>query len=740
MAAWLSLFFVLSGFCGLVYQVVWLRLTMASFGVTSATTAILVSVFMAGLALGSWGAGWLARRLAGSRPATVLQLYASAEAVVSVSSFAVLKALPWERQLLAQWGVAQWASYGYYTAAGALIALLLLPFCAAMGTTFPLAMWAIRTNKPEEAERSFGRLYAANVVGAMLGTLLSAFVLIELLGLSGCLLLAATINAVVAVGAFVFSLQLRGAPALQPAVPVERVALAPPSSYLITLFATGFVSLGMEIVWMRQFTAYLGNLVYSFAAIVASYLAATFVGAVWYRRRRWDDLSGGALHILWVAVALAALLPALAADPRVTFWNPPAALGTPGNYWLGLLRVAIGVMPFCGLLGFLTPLLVDRHTGGEPHRAGRAYAVNVLGCILGPLVAGFVLLPLLPERWSLALLALPLASLPLLFERSAATGARRFGRLLAGPAAGVIALGVALVARDSVEPVAGVRVLRDHTATVTAFGQGRGKKLLVNGLGMTVLVPVTKLMVHLPLAAHREPPRDVLIVCFGMGTSFRSAMAWDTRVTAVELVPSVPRLFGFYHPGSRRLLRSPQARLVIDDGRRFLELTQDSFDVITVDPPPPVEAAGSSLLYSMEFYAAAEKRLRPGGVLQAWVPDAEPYIAGSFVRALVASFAHVRFFHSIEGWGLHMLASREPFEDLSAEELAARMPEAARRDLVEWYPGADSRSLFASLMSHEVPLAEMLQATAGIPPLRDDRPQNEYFLLRRSGLLEGAAR
>src|SRR5437899_3635085 len=59
---WYFVFFVVSGFCRLVYEIVWLRLSMASFGVTTALVSIVVCMFMAGLGLGSWGAGILVRR------------------------------------------------------------------------------------------------------------------------------------------------------------------------------------------------------------------------------------------------------------------------------------------------------------------------------------------------------------------------------------------------------------------------------------------------------------------------------------------------------------------------------------------------------------------------------------------------------------------------------------------------------------------------------------------------------
>ena len=163
-------------------------------------------------------------------------------------------------------------------------------------------------------------------------------------------------------------------------------------------------------------------------------------------------------------------------------------------------------------------------------------------------------------------------------------------------------------------------IVRDNTATSIATGKGMQKHLLVNGIGMTGLTPATKMMAHLPLSFLDHPPQDALVVCFGMGTTYRSMLSWGIPVTAVELVPSVPRLFWYFHADGPALLQSPNSTVVIDDGRRYLERTPRQYDVIAIDPPPPVSAAGSSLLYSEEFYSIVKQRLRPGGILQQWLP------------------------------------------------------------------------------------------------------------------------
>jgi spermidine synthase len=274
-------------------------------------------------------------------------------------------------------------------------------------------------------------------------------------------------------------------------------------------------------------------------------------------------------------------------------------------------------------------------------------------------------------------------------------------------------------------------VLRDNTATVIATGSGHGKRLLINGVGITSLTPITKMMAHLPLAFLSHRPTNALIICFGMGTSHRSALSWHIQSTAVELVPSVPALFSFFHPDGPVGLDSSLSHVVIDDGRLYLERTQEKYDVIVIDPPPPIGAAASSLLYSKEFYAIAKQRLQPGGILQQWLPGGgDAATQASVVRALVESFPCVRALGSIEHAGYHFLASMSPIPFATAAQLAQRLPPDASHDLMEWGPTATPEAQFQSVLDLEVPVASILQEDPKAPALQDDRPVNEYFLIR----------
>ncbi len=661
---WFFAFFFISGFCSLLYEVIWLRLAMAQFGVTSALVSIVLSMFMAGLGLGSWGSGRLIRKYGDTLKVPALRIYALTELAIACSAIIVPYELQWGRTLLQHTGLS--SSGAYYLVSGTCVALALIPWCAFMGATIPVGMLAIKNDLRQESPRSFSFLYLSNVLGAVAGATMP-LLFIELLGFRGTLKIGAALNVLIAVSATALTLRRAAAPA--PVRSFEEASSAPLPHWvsrnrkpLLLLFATGFTSMGMEVVWIRQFTPYLGTMVYAFAAILACYLAATFVGSRIYRL--WSRKYEQEAILVWALLAVSAFLPMLAANPDFHLFK--------------LSRLAIGIVPFSFLLGFVTPMLVDRWSGGDPDRAGRAYAVNIVGCILGPLLSGFVLLPLISERWVLFVLALPWLAIglwPGWSSTAEVTSAVPMWQRLSSYGIVVLALIMVFTNRSFEDQFDRAGIRRDNTATSIATGRGMDKLLLINGIGITKLSPATKMMAHLPLVFLDHPPQDALVICFGMGTTYRSMLSWGIPVTAVELVPGVPRLFWYFHADGPSLLQSPLSTVVVDDGRRYLERIPRQYDVIAIDPPPPISAAGSSLLYSEELYGIVKQRLRPGGILQQWLPaGSDPYVRTSAARALQDSFPYVRAFQSRTAWGIHFLASDRPIPNLTAAQLLARMP------------------------------------------------------------------
>jgi spermidine synthase len=717
----LFLLFFCSGFCGLLYQVVWVRLAFAHFGVITPVLSCVLSVFMLGLGIGSLLGGRLAQR-AGTGFSSAY-LYGAAELVIGIGGLVVPLLFAAGESYLLDAGEASSARYLLVSAIFIFVAVL--PWCIAMGATFPLMMGFIR-QIDAPSRTSFSFLYVANVIGAMTGTAVSALVLVELFGFRGTYLTAAAINFSIAVVSFALGWNFAPAAARAAEASSQPHAAVRPRSRAIevVLFTTGLVSLAMEVVWTRAFTFVLKTTIYSFALILTTYLLATWIGSYLYRRGL-QRRSLIALETVLGSLGLFALLPVLLNDPR---FNQSVVL------------TLASIVPFCLALGYLTPRLIDEHAHGNPAGAGRAYAINIAGGIIGPLIAAYLLLPWLGTRTALLALAVPVLLLYLWAIAATRVGAlvRPLHRLetIASFAA---LFGFALLVSRGYEDAIFYRgpheIRRDHVATVAAYGEGMAKRLLVNGIGMTTLTPITKVMAHLPLAVHGQA-KSGLVICFGMGTTFRAMRSWGIDTTVVELSRSVTESFGFFFADADDVVASPAAHVVVDDGRRYLLRSDRKLDVITLDPPPPVEAAGSSLLYSREFYDVVKAHLAPGGILQQWFPPSEDAsIQDAVARALHESFPYVVAFRSIADWGYHFLASMTPIPDITPEEFVARLPEAAKRDLAEWTPDTTIDAIAKAILSRRTDLDALLPRPGASPMVTDDRPYNEYFFLRRGGTL-----
>lgn len=720
----LSVLFIVSGLCSLLYQTIWLRLAFANFGVITPVVSVVVSVFMMGIALGSWLAGRYVEPIKARFKVSAIFLYGIAELTIGLGAFLVPVLFGLDAKLLLALGESNSGPYLLYSALA--MALTILPWATAMGTTFPFALSFLKEFRDADP-RSFGFLYLSNVEGAVFGTLCTVICFIEWWGFSTTLAVAACLNFCLgAVSLLWAGGQSQTGAATEPseAAPSIVTSDAPRTSRFshrllgVLLFTTGLVSMAMEIVWIRAFTAVLGQVVYSFAFLLATYLAATLAGSMIYRRQSKSSFDlERALPKALLFTAVTAFLPSLMNNP---LWNLP----------LSPLIALVSIAPFCAGLGYLTPMLVDEVSKGDARVAGRAYAYNVIGCIIGPLVAGYIMLPIFGVAQTLAILCVPLG----LLACYVVAGDKK---LMAASAATLIALTVACVTiptwEDSVITDPNRIIRRDYTAT-TISGTHEGiKQLLVNGCGVTFLVQPTKDMAHMTLATMDKKPESVLVICFGMGTTFRSCLSWDIDTTAVELIPSVPKAMPYYWADAPQLVQKPNAKIVIDDGRRFLNRTTAKYDAIIVDPPPPFEAAASSLLYSKEFYARIKEHLKPTGVFQQWLAHTKDSAISSAVKALQQSFKYVIILPN-QGMGWHCLCADHEIE-LNPSLMVQRMPENARKDLGEFFAGgygpesleAHLTKLFGQRVTPESLYRPNMEAA-----LTDDRPLNEYYFLRHA--------
>ena len=284
----LFVLFFLSGFSGLAYQVVWTRMAFAAFGIVAPVLSVVLSVFMLGLSIGSWAGGRTIAVCAQRTGLSAAIFYAAAEAMIGLGAFAVPKLFLLGQLALLPTGQTDSLNYLFFSAL--VLGISIFPWCVCMGMTFPLMMAYIGEDEGNHKD-SFSFLYLANVLGAMSGTLLTAMVLVEVLGFHHTLWVAASANFTVALISVWLGWKSKQTIAVSHTrvaspepLPAAQPATAANLPIKWILFSTGFIAMAMEVVWCRAFTPVLKTQVYSFALIVFAYLGATFLGSLTYRR------------------------------------------------------------------------------------------------------------------------------------------------------------------------------------------------------------------------------------------------------------------------------------------------------------------------------------------------------------------------------------------------------------------------------------------------------------------------
>ncbi|MBI3638011.1 MAG: hypothetical protein HY216_17585, partial [Candidatus Rokubacteria bacterium] len=290
-------------------------------------------------------------------------------------------------------------------------------------------------------------------------------------------------------------------------------------------------------------------------------------------------------------------------------------------------------------MGLVLPLgmrlLVD-DLARAGRRVGAAYLVNTVGSVLGSLLAGFALIPLVGLTRALLVLAAIQVALGGLFlfraELSPARRVRLVALSAAAAVAGVVVASELLRGPNPFDP--GLAPGGPGAPSVEAHHDGIGasisvvryptgdKTLRIDGFEASsdkVDADYMPMMTHIPMLLHPDP-RRLLVICFGTGATAGAGLFYPgTSIDAVDINRTVFAFAPYFLAVNHGVARDPRARLVVDDGRNFLLTTGERYDVITSEPMPPYHA-GVVNLYSKEYYERARDRLRPGGFVVQWLP------------------------------------------------------------------------------------------------------------------------
>lgn len=730
-----------SGGAALIYQVIWIKQLSLIVGAEVYAISIAISGFFGGLALGGWFFGrWSDRS---DRP---IRLYALAEVATGVAGVATTSILartaPWFAGLESSHAIVAWA---------AVFGLVGLP-AFMMGGTLPMLVRAMARDQ-QDVGQAGGKLYAANTAGAIVGALVPMFILVPSFGVQGAALAAAMVNAVAAIGAVIVD---RSA---GPSIRASKASSAAPhlahAQWAIALYgAAGGVALGYEVVWSQVIVQFISTRSFAFSVVLATYLAGIALGAALFAR--WGHLvrdAGAAFGLLIAAAGCVAVIEIavlghwliVAQTLLETAVHQATASDLAGMCArFAVAAICIVFVPTV-LLGAAFPaaLRIIVGEGRIGRDVGAVVAVNTLGGIAGTLMTGFILIPRLGVVRTLAALAIGSALIGIAaMLRFASAGRNRWAILAVGAASISVALAVPADQLARLLPAARAgRVAfyeESGAGTVavieTSNSSHRFHRLYIQGVSNSgdamPSLRYMRLQALLPLIIHNGDPKSALVIGYGTGITAGALSQFPglQRRVVSELLPAVigaaPHFQGTFDaatdPGLEKRLR---------DGRKELQSSDERYDLITLEPPPP-SAAGVVNLYSSDFYRLAASRLNENGIVAQWLPL--PTQNDEDTRALVRSFIDIFPYASIWSTELHeamLIGSRQPLV-LDASRISARFSQPQTSAALAEVGVGSPAALIATWITDRNGLEGF---AADAPAVTDDRPGIEYASWLRPG-------
>lgn len=715
--------FFLSGFAGLLYETVWLRQFAAVFGTSEAALGAILASYMGGLALGSWLASRWEHRI--QRPVLAYGLLE-----LGVAGGALL--VPFGLQAADAIRIAICGGQPELPAADGLLEvsldtalaflLILLP-TACMGATLPLLARhaAVSDQGMQTGASDVGLLYGLNTLGAVLGTLTTAFFILPAVGLQSTVFIGATVNLLVfgvacwlerkAAAGNAMATSVNSATETDPATQLPRgqaepagSAFAPSDAHDLLdgtetsdpaflrwmpamIVLASAASFTYEVMWTRLLSQVLGGSLHSFATMLSAFLTGIAIGSCLAARLIAQGRS--AVRCLAVAqlITVLATVIAFSCVDLVSLASTRIGAGLSGGFLANVGLCLLVLLPSTIAIGMSLPLAIQISTGQGGRLAshtGRLYSASTLGAILGSVLAGRWLLPVIGFQGTVAagvIANLVVAGWCILADRPTQQKVLRRALL---PALGVTVTATVLLSicgPDLIlrhQPLTNTPITSSieyssigASSTVMVTRTTDGYRLLTNGLPESEISPRgavvgaeagARWLTTLPVLA-RPSARSMLIIGFGGGSAVNGVPSTIESIDTIELEPKVVdavRTLSTYRASDP--LSDPRLNIVYNDARGALSLTTKKYDAIVSQPSHPW-SAGASHLYTREFLQLVRGRLSDQGVFLQWMNS--HYVDRELLRSLGAtlldSFDHVRVYQPHSGT-LLFLASQQPLE------------------------------------------------------------------------------
>lgn len=695
----LLLAFFLSGLAGLVYEIAWARQLGLIFGMTSYAVASILAVFFTGLGLGSFIVGRLVDKV--GKP---LRIYAFLE--LGVGIYALLT--PQIFRLIESLQTVVWQRFEPSYAGFSLVTLLfsvaglILP-TTLMGGTLP-AMSKFLVRQKETLGERISVLYAINAAGAILGVILAGFVLMTVLGVKGVIYLGAGINILIGVGILVLGAKWDSEAEEKKKGKRGLFLTEEPRSWvawglLVAYGFSGLAALSLEVVWTRVLGMILGGSTYAFSVMLVTFLLGIAVGSAVVSR--WVDRKENILVYFVVTQILIGVFVILSLPVfgRLPFWFFEVLKESAGSFWLvqllmfGLCSLVM-LMPTL-LMGAAFPMVVKGYrVHGLGAKVGRVYGANTIGGVLGSLVAGFLLIPMIGAQKGMVITAL--VYLVVGGGVLGLTEVRRkvkvwvwLGLMVVG-VMGLLMPGWDKNVLNSGVFIYGDTYLKGEEVPIIFYKEGIGgtiavrehedgsRFLQIDGKADASSVGdlETELMLgHLGMLLHPKA-EEVLVVGLGSGITVGAVEQYDevVKVDVIEIEPAIVEAAKLFAKDNKEAMDDPRLEMIVWDARHFLLGSERQYDMVTSEPSNPW-FKGNASLFTQEFYQLVRNHLKPGGVMVQWIHGygVSPEDLAMVMRTFRSIFPHM----SVWTTGVSM----EDFLMVGSEEPVVFDPGLWRRKL-----------------------------------------------------------
>jgi len=635
--------FFFSGIAGLAYQVIWVKLLSQIFGHTIYAISTVVAAFMAGMAIGSYTMGRFADRVK-----SPLKLYALLE--ISIGIYAILFILIFStlNDIYAEIFLFLNLEYSTFSLGRVVYAFLLLFIPTALiGGTFPVIS-KYYIHDFVEIRKNLSVLYAINTFGAVIGALLTGFVLLEWFGLSATVYMMVGINVILALVAFFLS----GKEWYQPSEKEIQIPEPRIDFILIIYTISGFVSLSLEVLWTRELAIVFLSSTYSFSTVLITYLMGLGAGSLFFNWKRNIKNPIQFFYRIEFGIAVLALLsiPMLRIFPQKFYIDSVMAKTLTWQIELLLnfgIAFLILILPTF-LMGAAFPLVCSIYTKSIQkigNDLGSIYAFNTLGAIFGSLIAGFVLIPVFGVLTSITIISF--IAFGIVMALMIKYQSFKKSRLEYSVMIGIFTVIIFAIHSNggNFRPLAaGMKVLyarEDISAEVKVLQSNRGdRSLFINEKqqGGTRVTQTERWTGQVPLVFHQNPD-SVLLIGLGTGVTLNAVAEGPVEhITCVDLIGSLVEAAEQFKTINGDILNNKEKVSFIEaDGINYLNLTRNKFDLIICDIVHP-DDAGAGDLFSREFYNSCKTGLKKDGLFVQWILLDQ--LAPDDLKTILATYYH----------------------------------------------------------------------------------------------------